>query len=173
MDQGNQQALEQFIGNDMYADIDPLTAEISNLVSLQLRVAGEEYDNAVNQYEQTRLIMIIVIVVAIFLGVLFAYVTIRIINHQIKLIKESVKKDAFGRVSIKPIQVVNKDELGLLADTLNVMTGQVRSFVENTHVSAKEIAKGAMDQAKETEAGAREIDFMSARSYCFGTGEAP
>lgn len=162
MDQGNQQALEQFIGNDMYADIDPLTAEISNLVSLQLRVAGEEYVNAVKQYEQTRLIMIIVIVVAIFLGVLFAYVTIRIINHQIKLIKESVKKDAFGRVSIKPIQVVNKDELGLLADTLNVMTGQVRSFIENTHVSAKEIAKGAMDQAKETEAWAREIDFMAA-----------
>lgn len=190
MDQGNQLALEQFIGNQMYADIDPLTAEISNLVSLQLSVAGEEYDSAVKQYEETRLIMIIVIVVAILLGVLFAFVTIRIINHQIKLIKESVKKDEFGRVSIKPIQVVNKDELGVLADTLNVMTEQVRLFIENTHLSAKdiakasseltensqltsdaaneisraieEIAKGATDQAKETEAGAREIDFMAA-----------
>lgn len=103
-----------------------MTAEIGNLVSLQLRVAGEEYKSAVEKYEQTRLIMIVVIVSAIFMGILFAIVTIRIINHQIRLIKESVKKYEFGKVSIKAIEVVNKDELGLLADTLNVMTEQVR-----------------------------------------------
>lgn len=189
MDQSNQKGLEDYVSNQMYTKIDPLTAKISELVDLQLRVAGSQYNTAVKSYEQTRMVMIGVIVVSILLGIGFATATIRIINHQIKLIKESVKKDEFGRVSIKAIEVVNRDELGVLADTLNVMTSQVRLFIENTHGSAKliakasadltensqltsdaaneiskaieEIAKGATDQARETEAGAREIDYMA------------
>lgn len=189
MDQSNQSGLESYISTKMYPEIDPLTAKLSELVSLQLHVAAEEYNAAVVKYQQTRTVMIVVLVVSIIVGILFAVATIVIINHQIKLIKESVKKDEKGKVSIKHIEVVNKDELGMLADTLNVMTSQVRTFIENTHGSAQEIAKasfaltensqltseaaneiskaieeiakGAADQARETEAGAREIDYMA------------
>lgn len=189
MDQSNQSGLESYISTKMYPEIDPLTAKLSELVSLQLHVAAEEYNAAVIKYQQTRTVMIVVLVVSIIVGILFAVATIVIINHQIKLIKESVKKDEKGKVSIKHIEVVNKDELGMLADTLNVMTSQVRTFIENTHGSAQEIAKasfaltensqltseaaneiskaieeiarGAADQARETEAGAREIDYMA------------
>ncbi len=185
----NEVALRTYNDTQLYKDIDPLTGKVGELVDLQLNVAKEEYDAAVQRYQNSIAVTTGVIVVGVILSLLIAFAIVYTIDHQLRLMQEGIRQDEYGRVSIKPIEVVNKDELGRLALALNILTTQVRAFIEQTHGSAEdmskasvdltensqltaeaaneiskaieEIARGAADQARETERGAVEINSLA------------
>lgn len=182
-------ALAAYNKSELYPNIDPLTEKISELVQLQLTVSKIEYDDATLHYQFTLRALIGIIGAGILVALAFSILIVGIIDHQIKLMKEGIKKDDQGHVSIKEISIVNHDELGDLAESMNILTEQVRSFIrktlsssedmasasvnltENSQLTAdaaseiskaiEEIARGASDQAAETERGAREIDVLA------------
>lgn len=182
-------ALAAYNKSELYPNIDPLTEKISELVQLQLTVSKIEYDDATLHYQFTLRVLIGIIGAGILVALAFSILIVGIIDHQIKLMKEGIKKDDQGHVSIKEIKIVNHDELGDLAESMNILTEQVRSFIrktlsssedmasasvnltENSQLTAdaaseiskaiEEIARGASDQAAETERGAREIDVLA------------
>lgn len=182
-------ALAAYNKSELYPNIDPLTEKISELVQLQLTVSKIEYDDATLHYQFTLRVLIGIIGAGILVALAFSILIVGIIDHQIKLMKEGIKKDDQGHVSIKEISIVNHDELGDLAESMNILTEQVRSFIrktlsssedmasasinltENSQLTAdaaseiskaiEEIARGASDQAAETERGAREIDVLA------------
>lgn len=182
-------ALEAYNKTELYPNIDPLTEKISELVELQLTVSKVEYEDATKHYQFTLKVLISIIGAGILVALAFSILIVGIIDHQIKLMKEGIKKDENGHVSIKEITIVNHDELGDLALSLNTLTEQVRGFIRKTLSSSEdmakasldltensqltsdaaqeiskaieEIARGAADQAAETERGAREIDVLA------------
>ena len=71
-----QGTLSEFDG-PLYEHIDPISSKITELVSLQLRVAKEEYTSAEARYHSTLLFSIVVLTAGVSLGAGLGWVTVR------------------------------------------------------------------------------------------------
>ncbi len=179
------EGLVEYIENDLYQQIDPISNHINLLVDYQIINAEEEYNLANERYQAIQIVMAAINITGILLAVLIAAAILRQIVKQIKLMSEGIKEDENGNISVKDIEALSNDELGKLALSLNKLTGQVRSFIEQVSDSSEdvassseelsasiqqssvvsqeisraieEIARAAGDQARETETGSESI----------------
>ncbi|HWR44190.1 HAMP domain-containing methyl-accepting chemotaxis protein [Sporomusa sp.] len=92
-----------------------------------------------------------IIIAAIILGMII----IRLITQPLGRMVSSIAKDATGQISIQQIDVQSKDELGYLADSLNTLINQLRSFVvtaadasERVAASSEELTASAQESAE-------------------------
>lgn len=58
-----------------------------------------------------------------------AYFLSKVITKPIISLVKAFQKDEHGRISIQEISIRSKDEIGLLAETLNEMSSQIRTFI--------------------------------------------
>ncbi|WP_438432079.1 methyl-accepting chemotaxis protein [Gorillibacterium sp. sgz500922] len=81
-------------------------------------------------------------------------------------IVRSIRQDERGRFEIQPIAVRTKDEIGLVARTLNQLTEQVRHFIQAAQLSTERLAGNARQVnqiAGEVQAGTRETNDKTQR----------
>ncbi|MBT2756521.1 methyl-accepting chemotaxis protein [Mesobacillus foraminis] len=75
--------------------------------------------------------------------ILASFITIWLIRRKtrpISILTEYAQKIAEGDLSQKRIAIANKDEIGELAETLNIMAGNLRSLIEQVHSSSEKVA---------------------------------
>lgn len=89
-----------------------------------------------------------IIIAATILGIIIT----RMITQPLRTMVSSIAKDATGQISIQPIYIQSKDELGYLADSLNTLINQVRTFV----VTAADAAERVAASSEELTASAQE-----------------
>ncbi|MFT8349311.1 methyl-accepting chemotaxis protein [Clostridium saccharoperbutylacetonicum] len=132
---------------------------------------------------------IIILLVVFILGSTIIMIFSKHISTPIKEISNAVDAVALGNLNIERLKIKNRDEIGNLSDSFNVMVGNVNSFIssvknsvdvvfdssrlldeivyENTASinevasSVEEIAKGSSQQARETENGVLRVKNLS------------
>ena len=89
------------------------------------------------------------VVVSLIASLLISLWLSRKISAPIIRLTESFAKDDEGRVRMQEVQVESKDEIGQLALALNVMSKQVREFIESVDNEAVEVVDSSklMDQS--------------------------
>lgn len=79
----NEQELVNYIKNDLYPVIDPVTEVIAKLIDVQLVVADKEYKQAESAYESGRTTMITIILIAILISIVITILIGRSIMDQL------------------------------------------------------------------------------------------
>lgn len=90
--------------------------------------------------KKIQMILIILSVITFILGILIAIVMGQMISKPIKKISEVMKLVAMGDLSVEPIKVKSKDELGELSNSFNKMVHDLSSVVRQVSDSSMQVA---------------------------------
>lgn len=120
------------------------------LDSMENSIAAKEISMR-NNYVNGFLAIAIGVVISLLASFIISLWLSRKISKPVVQLVESFGKDEEGRIRIQEVQVSTKDEIGQLANTLNVMSQQVRTFIESVDEEAKMLveASGSMHASAE------------------------
>jgi methyl-accepting chemotaxis protein len=167
-------SLQQFIREDLYQTMDPLTNSISELTKVQLNLAGDLYNEAHEIYEATFTRSLIFMIVGFVLIVVLSVWIIANINRKLNVANKVVFRMSEGDLMVG-IEDDSNDEIGKLSRALNVTRLKLKDVITNVlHTSSnvaeasvqlsntsQEISQGASEQASSVEEISSSIEEMS------------
>lgn len=138
---GNVQGQLDEIDGPLYNTIDPISEKITELVNLQLTVAGEEYISSQQAYENTQTLTLVVIGLALSLSFLSALSIYRWLVSQIggepRTVKAITQRIASGELSVTV--PLNAPE-GSIMDALKTLRDELHPVVEDVQTNASRLA---------------------------------
>ncbi|MCP4179261.1 MAG: methyl-accepting chemotaxis protein [bacterium] len=137
-DSAHRAQLEEFIVNELYQTIDPISEKISELTELQLNISKTIYDEAQVIYKKTQqnayILMTAGLLIAIFLSI---YIISGIIRAT-RLVNKNVKNLAKGDLSVTELTDIRKDELGEILNNVKIVGRTLEEFQrEMNHMSGE------------------------------------
>ncbi|WP_153117979.1 methyl-accepting chemotaxis protein [Rhodocyclus tenuis] len=120
--------------------------ELNKLVELQARVAREEYDAAIGDYQQLRLAAGALIACGLLLGIGIAWVIIRSITQPLDAAVASAQRIAQGDLT-QPVPPGAGAELGRLLDAMGEMQSALKGVVAAITQDATRVAETAQQLA--------------------------
>ncbi len=149
-------------------DVTPITAaylaEVKRFAEMQIAAADGVADSIMESYTSTRTLLIELGLLAIVVGVAFAWRISRSITHPIRAAVKVAETVAAGDLT-STIVVASRDETGQLMQALKTMNdslvaivGQVRSGTDTIATASSEIAAGNMDLSSRTEQQASSLE---------------
>jgi len=152
-------ALARFTISELYPVIDPVSGKFSDLVDVQLKVAKEEYDKGARTYEQSKAISIAALILGVLLASGFGFMIVRSITGPVDKAAALAETMARGDFTTM-IDINQKDEIGLMAKSLNSMAQQVGAMIRDivngvTHLTSSSndlaaVSKQLSSNARET-----------------------
>lgn len=167
------QALTQFSINELYPVIDPISEAVTDLVNLQLEVAGELNESAQSNYESTMMIAIFGSILIFILAILFSRVTLLAVTRPLnELVRVSRHVQQKGDFSAR-VKVSKMDEVGIAASAFNELLENMAKAITDANRVVGAIAQsdfsqrvnaqyvGDLDKLKQgVNASADQVDFM-------------
>ena len=149
-------------------DVTPITtaylAEVKRFAEMQIAAADGVANSIIDTYTSTRTLLIELGLLAIVVGVAFAWRISRSITHPIRAAVKVAETVAAGDLT-STIVVASRDETGQLMQALKTMNdslvaivGQVRSGTDTIATASSEIAAGNMDLSSRTEQQASSLE---------------
>lgn len=148
--QKNYELLSNYIKNELYQNIDPITVKINDLIELQLKVAKDEYDKGTETYNDNLRTTILFAVISILMLVFISNRIIKAIKNPLLQGVDFAKGLADGDLT-KKIDINQKDEIGQLGIALNGMVDKLREVVENVKASSDNVSSGAQEMSSNGE----------------------
>lgn len=138
------------------------TNSLQKAIDLNAKGSNEATSSSVQEYKASRLIVIYGSVIAIVLGLFVAYFFGRMISRPLVALSETAGRIAEGDLTMKEINIKNRDEIGDLAGSFNHMLRNLKELISKVLLSSntlaaaaqqissstEEIASGSMSQAK-------------------------
>ena len=149
-------------------DVTPITAaylaEVKRFAEMQITAADGVANSIIDTYTSTRTLLIELGLLAIVVGVVFAWRITRSITHPIRAAVKVAETVAAGDLT-STILVASRDETGQLMhalktmnDSLVAIVGQVRSGTDTIATASSEIAAGNQDLSSRTEQQASSLE---------------
>ena len=149
-------------------DVTPITAaylaEVKRFAEMQITAADGVANSIIDTYTSTRTLLIELGLLAIVVGVAFAWRISRSITEPIRAAVKVAETVAAGDLT-STIMVASRDETGQLMQALKTMNdslvaivGQVRSGTDTIATASSEIAAGNMDLSSRTEQQASSLE---------------
>lgn len=167
---GDEDALIKYTVDELYGEIDPITAKISELIELQLDVSKSEFESSqILHNELLKLYRTIAIVSAIVV-VLFVLIVInivrplRIMNRKL----EDISKN--GGDLTQKIDIHSKDELGDMAGSINEFIAMLRQIILNVKNSAIDVGNTSSSMRDSAETLNKQIDDISSTTQSMAAG---
>ncbi|WP_226669247.1 methyl-accepting chemotaxis protein [Metabacillus litoralis] len=143
--------------------IEVVESHISKLVEMNQKNASEATDQGkeifVNSMTITIALIVFVLTAAIIMGILLA----RSISKPISEVSASVNQVAQGNLTLKPIVVKNKDEIGTLASDFNKMTNNLKTLILQVMENSEQVASTSEQlslSADQTKKATEQIEFV-------------
>lgn len=124
---------------------------VKELVEFNRIGAIESGQNAVKTFETSRLITIAIILAGVVIGILAATYLTRNITKPLALVTDNIGRVANGELDIPSVEVKNKDELGILADSINTMVIQLRETIGQILNTSHSVAASSQQISASTE----------------------
>lgn len=151
--------------DDSYSDIvehlgKQIETESDDSANETIKTINEE---SAKNSDKVRMIINTVItisIVTIIISILIGYWISRSISKPLNLLTNATQKMAAGDLKIEPIQVKNKDELGVLAGAFNQMVESVRTLIHQVNQSTEQVAAASeqlMASAEQTTQATNQI----------------
>ncbi|WEK07806.1 MAG: methyl-accepting chemotaxis protein [Candidatus Pseudomonas colombiensis] len=149
-------ALDTFVKVELYQFIDPISAEFSQLIQIQLDESKRVYDDSVALYDTTRTLLTLLLVMILACGVLFAWRLIRSITRPLATLKDAAARVASGDLS-QTIEVLGRDEITDVQLSVQTMQNTLRETLQGIQGSATQLAAAAEELQAVTEGTAQGI----------------
>ena len=135
----------------LYKTIDPISEKITALVELQLQVAKQEYDSALQLYEKTYLSFIALSLLAFLSVAALGFWVSRSITHPLNILRTIIEKTQKESDLTLQVDVISHDEIGKVAIAYNHLMRQFKELIENIHESNRKLEHEATYLAQITE----------------------
>ncbi|WP_019155055.1 methyl-accepting chemotaxis protein [Robertmurraya massiliosenegalensis] len=100
--------------------------------------------NEANKVFNGSLVLIIAFLIGgVVLGLSIAYITSRMISKPLKFVTDNVKEVANGNLTMDPIKVKNKDEIGDLAEAFNEMGTNLANLIRKVTITSETVASSS------------------------------
>lgn len=132
------------VGTDLKTNADELAKYQQNNLDLGIQ-------NATEKINTTKLSLIIIGIITIIAGISIAILISRLIANPIIRLSNTMNKVASGDLSIEPIQVKNKDEIGTLVKSFNKMTTDLRAVITHITESSSQVAASSQQLTASSE----------------------
>ena len=126
----------------LYLVIDPIGEKVTELIDLQLRVAAEVNESAAVQYQWVRGLTVGVLLLALVVSVLAAWLITRSVTQPIASAVRLAEAVAAGDLT-QQIQPTGKDELADLLRAMAAMNASLVRVVSEVRLSSDSIATGS------------------------------
>lgn len=113
---------------------------LDNLVKINTENADKASNEGTAIFNISFTMVISFLVIGILLGLSIAFISSRMISRPLKYVTDNVKEVANGNLTIDPISVKNKDEIGELADAFNVMGTNLANLIRKVTVTSETVA---------------------------------
>jgi len=172
---GNQKKLIEKIENELYPTIDPISEKFAALIDVQLDVAKQVNTESEGTYKQIRLQSILISIISIIIGILFALFIIKTITGPLLKIQTIFHEMSNGNLT-NEIVSDSKDELGKVMDALIEMQNKLSAIINDVLTNAdtmvnaagqlsstaQTLSQGANEQAASVEETSASMEEMSA-----------
>ncbi|WP_391121034.1 methyl-accepting chemotaxis protein [Psychrobacillus sp. L3] len=132
------------ISNGMQDDLDKLV-KINKDNSV---LASQEGDQ---MYTSGRAQSILLLIIAILAGLSIAYIVSRMITKPLEKITKNVEQVANGNLTVDPVNIKNKDELGDLAKSFNQMNVNLADLIRQVSATSEMVAASSEELLASTE----------------------
>ena len=123
--------------------INRLDEKVDNLSNFQNNLLVNGSANNTKMVEKTISFVLILGIIAVLAGITIALFMGRIISKPIISLANSAKKIAEGDLSVDVVSVKNKDEIGELVGSFNLMTKNLRMLIEQVSTNSIHVASAA------------------------------
>jgi len=168
-------AFDNFVTQELYSYIDPITEKINELTIFQLEIAKEEYFKGNEIYNSTRFYSILYMIIGLIAGLVISILIIFNINYSIRIANNVVTQLAKGDLTTE-IEDRATDEVGILMKNLSNMVRKIKEIITFVTESSNNIAnasfelssasqqmsQGASEQAASTEEVSSSMEEMVA-----------
>ncbi|MBV5285911.1 MAG: PAS domain-containing protein [Methyloversatilis discipulorum] len=113
-------ALTAYTVQDLYPVIDPISGKISELVDLQIRVAGSEIEHVRSESSSAFAVMAALLAVGVLIAAVGAWLLLRSILRPIADVKAIVRRMAEGRLDVE-VDTTRRDEMVAILDAMKTM----------------------------------------------------
>ncbi|WP_083256134.1 methyl-accepting chemotaxis protein [Domibacillus iocasae] len=117
-----------------------LAAKATELEKMCLDVLNTESAKAAQQAANLKVTILLVSILAVILGLALAFYISRIIAGPVSKVAEAAKQIADGDFSFADINLKNRDEIGDMANSFNVMKQNLREVIREVNESSEQIA---------------------------------
>jgi methyl-accepting chemotaxis protein len=135
-------AMAEFTAGPLYPAIDPISGKFSDLIEVQLKVAKQEYDDAIERYESNRIFSIGLIVLGLALGVGFALWIVRSVSGPLEKVRHMVHEVAKSSDFSKRVKVESNDEVGQTAKAFNALMDSQQTAIGEVNRTVTAMAQG-------------------------------
>lgn len=160
MSREDEDGLREYIINELYQQVDPITAKVSQLIDLQVRIAHQEYEKSHNLYLTIRNIAVASILAGVLLAFMVSFLIVRSIIQPVQTLQRELDTLAErGGDLTQEIKIKSKDEIGLLADAVNKFISNLRLIMIKINGSAVKVSETALQlsaTSQQTSAAASE-----------------
>lgn len=125
----DREQLDDFIKNDLYRTIDPLTTRFSRLTDVTIRHIREKTDEAASDFRSGRRVLVIVASFSVLAALVLGFILKRNITNPAAAMAAAARDIALGDVNQK-IEFRSVDEIGSLADSFRSMIDYIRKIAE-------------------------------------------
>lgn len=167
----DQAGLDNFVKNELYTTIDPVSERFSALVDVQLKVAEKFYQQSTAEFENTRSINIGIIVFAIALSVVLGVLIGRSITRQLggepNYAEDVISKVAAGDLTVQ-VRLQPGDESSMLfaisqmVAKLSEIIAEVRSSADTLSSASEQMSATSQSLSQASSEQAASIEQTSA-----------
>jgi len=145
IEQAKANNLEQALA--LFSEIHPHWVQIEGTLNdaVQYYEQGERDSSALSLelYQEGKLFVTVLAVISVVLGLLLSILVSRSIYIPIGQVTEQVNEVANGNLTVKKLDVKNKDEIGVLAASFNQMTQNLHTLIQQVGITTEQVAAAA------------------------------
>ena len=134
------EALVSTEGRDIVAKLDAAVAKLSDF-QRDLLVDGSASNTI--KVKNTIMLVLAIGIIAVLIGIAIALIMGRLISNPVIALANSAKKMAGGDLSGDLVKVKNKDEIGDLVGSFNLMAENLRTVIEQVSMNSNHVASSA------------------------------
>jgi methyl-accepting chemotaxis protein len=116
---------------------------LDSLVDLNNKGIDHAAEVATNSYKKGSMILISIFLVTIALSMIVAYILTRSIGNPMKRLSATLERLANGDLTVEPITLKRKDEIGSLADSFNRMISNLKELIRDVRANSEQVAASA------------------------------
>lgn len=123
--------------------INEITMDMDQLVALNMQFAEDASKKASNLYQSGLSASIIFISISLFFAIGVAFFITRGITKPLISVTDTLKLISDGDLTMEPLKIRNRDEIGLLVSSLNKMLIDLKATVSTANNSAIQVASSS------------------------------
>lgn len=164
---GNRDRAYEIFG-DTHSKFIETRSSIEEIVKFNWEQANKSEEEVEDVYKQSSLITLGIIFLGSVIGILTAIILTRNITKPLVAVTNNIEQVSQGNLLIDPVHIKNKDELGLLASSINLMVVGLHEMISHVLNASHSVAASAEQISTSTEEIASSSSLQSQNSQVAG-----